>query len=93
MQTTAIRTVANSLPQNEVILLTLLISKRYIPNTDLLQNLVPAAPARTAQARKRAETVQVSALSVLSAGLSPAPDYFSAGSTWQAFEPSYAHFT
>ncbi len=35
----------------------------------------------------------VSALSVLSAGLSPAPDYFSAGSTWQAFEPSYAHFT
>lgn len=30
MQTTAIRTVANSLPQNEVILLTLLISKRYI---------------------------------------------------------------
>ena len=34
MQTTAIRTVANSLPQNEVILLTLLISKRYIPNTE-----------------------------------------------------------
>ena len=31
MQTTAIRTVANSLPENEVILLTLLISKRYIP--------------------------------------------------------------
>ena len=30
MQTTAIGTVANSLPQNEVILLTLLISKRYI---------------------------------------------------------------
>lgn len=35
MQTTAIRTVANSLPQNEAILLTLLISKRYIPYTDL----------------------------------------------------------
>ena len=35
MQTTAIRTVANSLPQNEVILLTLLISKRYIPYTEL----------------------------------------------------------
>ncbi len=35
MQTTAIRTVANSLPRNEVILLTLLISKRYIPYTDL----------------------------------------------------------
>ena len=34
MQTTAIRTVANSLPENEVILLTLLISKRYIPYTD-----------------------------------------------------------
>ena len=30
MQTTAIRTVANSLPENEVILLTLLISKMYI---------------------------------------------------------------
>ena len=35
MQTTAIRTVANSLPENEVILLTLLISSRYIPYTDL----------------------------------------------------------
>ena len=35
MQTTAIRTVAKSLPQNDVILLTLLISKRYIPYTDL----------------------------------------------------------
>ena len=30
MQTTAIRTVANSLPENEVIFLTLLISNRYI---------------------------------------------------------------
>lgn len=35
MQTTAIRTVASSLPQNEVILLTLLISERYIPYADL----------------------------------------------------------
>ena len=35
MQTTAFRTVANSLPENAVILLTLLISKRYIPYTDL----------------------------------------------------------
>ena len=35
MQITAIGTVANSLPENEVILLTLLISKRYIPYTDL----------------------------------------------------------
>ena len=35
MQTTAIRTVANSLPENEEILLTLLISKKYIPYTDL----------------------------------------------------------
>ena len=35
MQTTAIRTVANSLPENGVILLTFLISKRYIPYTDL----------------------------------------------------------
>ena len=37
MQTTAIRTVANPLPENEIILLTLLISKRYIPYTDLLK--------------------------------------------------------
>lgn len=35
MQTAAIRTVAYSLPQNEVILLTILISRRYIPYTDL----------------------------------------------------------
>ena len=35
MQTTAIGMVANSLPKNKVILLTLLISKRYIPYTDL----------------------------------------------------------
>lgn len=35
MQTTAIGTVANSLPENEVILLTLLISKRYILYADL----------------------------------------------------------
>lgn len=40
MQTTAIRTVANSLPENEVILLTLLISKRYIPYTDLQKQFV-----------------------------------------------------
>lgn len=37
MQTKAIRTVANSLPQNEVILLTLFISTGYIPSTDLLK--------------------------------------------------------
>ena len=67
--------------------------QRQCPSPNIRKNLAPAAPARTAQARKRAETVQVSALSVFSAGLSPAPDYFSAGSTWQAFEPSYAHFT
>ena len=35
MQVTAIGTVANSLPENGVILLTLLISKRYISHTDL----------------------------------------------------------
>ena len=40
MQTTAIRTVANPLPENEIILLTLLISKRYIPYTDLLKKIV-----------------------------------------------------
>ena len=40
MQTTAIGTVANSLPENEVILLTLLISKGYIPYTDLQKKQV-----------------------------------------------------
>ena len=40
MQTTAIGTVTNSLPQNEVILLTLLISGRYISYTDLHNNFV-----------------------------------------------------
>ena len=35
MQTTAIRTVAYLLPKNEVNLLTLLISKGYIPYTNL----------------------------------------------------------
>ena len=35
MQTTAIGTVANSLPENKVILITLLNSSRYIPYTDL----------------------------------------------------------
>lgn len=35
MQTTAIKTVAKSLPQNKVILLTRLISNSYIPYTDL----------------------------------------------------------
>ena len=40
MQTTAIGTVANSLPENEIILLTLLISKRYISYTELQKNPV-----------------------------------------------------
>lgn len=35
MQTTAIGTVANSLPENKVILITLLNSSRYIPYTKL----------------------------------------------------------
>lgn len=39
MQTTAIRTVAKSLPQNKVILLTCLISNSYIPYTDLRKEL------------------------------------------------------
>ena len=42
MQTTAIRTVANSLPNNGIKLLTLLISKRYIPYTDLLKKFSAA---------------------------------------------------
>ena len=37
MQTTAMGTVANSLPKNEIILLTLLISDWYIPYTDLIK--------------------------------------------------------
>ena len=44
MQTTAIGTVASSLPENEVILLTLLISKRYIPYTDLRKISGKASP-------------------------------------------------
>ena len=38
MQTTAIGTVANSLPENKVILLTLLISKGYILFAELHNN-------------------------------------------------------
>ena len=38
MQTTAIGTVANSLPEKGVILLTLLISDRYILFAELLNN-------------------------------------------------------
>ncbi len=41
MQTTAIGTVANSLPENEIILLTLLISKGYILFAELLNILRP----------------------------------------------------
>ncbi len=37
-QTVTIRTVANSLPENGIFLLTLLILKRYIPYTDLRKN-------------------------------------------------------
>jgi|GEM_PF-6098725 len=40
MQTTAIGTIANSLPENEAILLTILISDGYIPYTDLLNYFV-----------------------------------------------------
>lgn len=39
MQTAAIKTVVYSLPENKVILLTLLISMRYIPYADLLKKL------------------------------------------------------
>ncbi len=50
MQTTAIGTVANSLPENEVFLLTLLISKGYILFAELLnkaaifRNFQPGIP-------------------------------------------------
>ena len=40
MQTTAIRTVAYSLPENEAILLTLLISNRYILFAELVNFFV-----------------------------------------------------
>lgn len=40
MQTTAIRTVANSLPEKGVILLTLLISDRYILFAELCNYFV-----------------------------------------------------
>lgn len=47
MQTTAIGTVAKSLPENKAILLTLLISNRYIPYTDLLKIKRTLFPAYT----------------------------------------------
>lgn len=49
MQTTAIGTVAKSLPQNVVILLTLLIPKRYIPYTDLRKCFANAIADKYAQ--------------------------------------------
>jgi len=40
MQTATIRTVANSLPKNEVILLTFLNSERFIPYTDFMGKFI-----------------------------------------------------
>lgn len=40
MQITAIRTVANSLPKDEVIHLTFLISERYIPYARSQKNIL-----------------------------------------------------
>lgn len=51
-RTTTIRTVANSLPENEAILLTFLISKRYIPHTDLRNNFVSSEYFREADIRE-----------------------------------------
>ena len=59
MQTTAIRTVANSLPKNEVILLIHLISKRYIPYTDL--GKIREFPARILNKLQRTEKVRYTA--------------------------------
>ena len=53
MQTTAIRTVANSLPENKVILLTLLISKRCIPYTDLRKKADSIPISRVKSHKKR----------------------------------------
>ena len=57
MQTTAIRTVANSLPENKVILLTLLISKRYIPYTDLRKKADSIPISRVKSHKKRGTCV------------------------------------
>lgn len=57
MQTTAIGTVANSLPENEVILLTLLISKGYILFAELrniFENPVSGPPGLRFRAGPRA---------------------------------------
>ena len=56
MQTTAIRTVANSLPENKVILLTLLISKRYITYTDLRKK-ADSIPISRVKSHKKARGV------------------------------------
>lgn len=57
MQTTAIRTVANSLPENGVILLTFLISKRYIPYTDLQKKRETARSAGRTLTKRLAPAV------------------------------------
>ena len=56
MQTTAIRTVANSLPENKVILLTLLISKRYITYIDLRKK-ADSIPISRVKSHKKARDV------------------------------------
>ena len=52
MQTTAIGTVANSLPKNEVNPLTILISSRYIPFAELKNNFVSSEYFREADIRE-----------------------------------------
>ena len=52
MQTTAIGTVANSLPENEVILLTLLILNGYILFAELRNNFVSSEYFREADIRE-----------------------------------------
>ena len=56
MQTTAMRTVANSLPENDVILLTLLISKRYITYIDLRKK-ADSIPISRVKSHKKARDV------------------------------------
>ena len=57
MQPTAIRTVANSLPENKVILLTLLISKRYITYIDLRKKADSIPISRVKSHKKRGACV------------------------------------
>ncbi len=69
MQTTAIRTVANSLPEKGVILLTLLISDRYILFAELRNNVVPLI-------KKAKDVVRSASMDIFRDRLLPMIKYF-----------------